>query len=198
MEKKDKKVKSTLSSMILAMVIVSGVAALVLGYVYGITQEPIQKIKDNKELEAIAEVVFGEFDNNPFEEKTEITTTDGKDKLVLYPARNGVNISSVAIKTYTNNGFGGKIELIVGFFLDGTINAYKVIDHKETPGLGTKIMEPKFASQFKGMSPDNELFRVGQDGGEIDAVTGATISSRAVIDAINRAYGAYRKFRTGN
>ena len=86
---------------------------------------------------------------------------------------------------------------MVGFMLDGSISGYKLIDHKETPGLGTKVADEAFAGQFKGLNPDKVDFRVKKDGGDIDAVTAATISSRAVIDAIQRAYDAYTTFSAG-
>lgn len=185
--------------MIIVLISVAGLSALILGIVYKLTEGPIQKSKDQRSFEAISEVVYGEFDNNPFEEKHIIPTSDGKGKLELYPARKDGNISSVAIKTYTNNAFGGKMELMVGFYVDGTINKYKVIDQKETPGLGTKISEPKFSDQFNGINPGKHVFKVKQDGGDIDAVTAATISSRAVIDAIQRAFDAFNKLSsTGN
>ena len=117
---------------------------------------------------------------------------------MLYPARRNGTISAVAIKTSTNKGFGGRMDLIVGFFLDGTISGYKVINANETPGLGSKVDEPRFKEQFSGIRPQKNLFKVKQDGGEIDAVTAATISSGAVIDAIQKAYDAYNKFSTGN
>ena len=81
--------------------------------------------------------------------------------------------------------------------LDGTVSGYKVIHSNETPGLGTKVSEPRFKEQFAGIRPKKHLFKVKQDGGGIDAVTAATISSRAVIDAIQKAYDAYNKFSTG-
>lgn len=156
-----------------------------------------KKAGEAKELEAVAEVIYGGFDNDPFQEKTYINTANGKERLVLFPARRNGTISGVAIKTSTNKGFGGKMELIVGFFLDGTVSGYKVIHSNETPGLGTKVSEPRFKEQFAGIRPKKHLFKVKQDGGEIDAVTAATISSRAVIDAIQKAYDAYNKFSTG-
>ncbi len=189
---------SSLSHMIIVLVAVAGLSALILGYVYRLTEVPIRKAKDQRELEAISEVVYGDFDNNPFEEKHIIPTADGKGKVELYPARKEGNITSVAIKTYTNNAFGGKMELMVGFFVDGTINKYKIIDQKETPGLGTKVSEAKFSSQFNGLNPGKHIFKVRQDGGEIDAVTAATISSRAVIDAIQRAFDAFRKLNSSS
>ena len=148
------------------MLVVACGSAAVLAWVYAITREPIKKAGEAKELEAVAEVIYGGFDNDPFQEKTYINTADGKERLVLFPARRNGTISGVAIKTSTNKGFGGK-------------------------------MEPRFKEQFAGIRPKKHLFKVKQDGGEIDAVTAATISSRAVIDAIQKAYDAYNKFSTG-
>ena len=185
-----KKMPSTLRNMITAMVITAALAGAVLGISYKITKGPIEAAKDTRKMEAVKEVVFGEFDNNPFQDRIEI----GKTGIELYPARQGSKITSIAVKTYSNNGFSGRIELIVGFLLDGTINGYKIIDQKETPGLGTKVSENKFSEQFKGMNPGSSNFKVRQDGGEIDAVTSATISSRAVIDAIKRGYDNYTRF----
>lgn len=198
MNKTKQPLSSTLPHMISVLVIVAGLSALILGYVYELTKTPINKAKDQKKLEAISEVVYGDFDNNPFEEKHIISTADGKGKVELYPARKDGVITSVAIKTYTNNAFGGKMELMVGFFVDGTINKYKVIEQKETPGLGTKVLEEKFSSQFSGINPGRHVFKVKQDGGDIDAVTAATISSRAVIDAIQRAFDAFNRLNSSS
>ena len=126
-----------------------------------------------------------------------ITTKDKKHKLELYPARKDGNINSFAIKTYTNNGFGGRIDLIVGFYIDGTVKNFKLLKHGETPGLGSKADEPKFKNQFDGFNPNRHKFKVKQDGGEIDGITAATITSRAVIDAIQRAVDAYNNFNAG-
>ncbi len=191
-----KPIKSSLFNMIFALLAVAVLSAAALGYVYQITKEPIARAKDQKTLDAIREVV-GSFDNNPFAEKTAVTTPGGKYKLELYPARENGIITSVAIKTFSDNGFGGKIELIVGMLMDGTITGYKVIEQKETPGLGTKITENKFAGQFIGLNSYYDTIKLKKDGGEIDAVTGATISSKAVIDAVEKAVQTYKKFNTG-
>ena len=100
------------------------------------------------------------------------------------------------MKTYSDNAFSGRLELIVGFLLNGTITDYKVISHKETPGLGSKITKEKFARQLRGFNIEKQNLKVRQDNGDIDAVTSATISSRAVLDAIRRAYDSYNKFNT--
>ena len=175
--------------MIAALLAVAVLSAAALGYVYQITKEPIARAKDQKTLDAIREVV-GTFDNNPFAEKTTIATPDGKSELELYPARENGIVTSVAIKTFSDNGFGGML-------MDGTVTGYKVIEQKETPGLGTKIAESKFADQFIGLNSYHDQFKLKKDGGEIDAVTGATISSRAVIDAVEKAVSTYKKFNAG-
>lgn len=89
------------------------------------------------------------------------------------------------------------MEVIVSFLLDGTVGDFKVINHKETPGLGSKVNDLSFRKNVAGLSPNSDSFKVDKDGGEIDAITGATISSRALIDAIQKAYRGYLKFNTG-
>ena len=191
-----KPAKSTLFNMIFALLSVAVISAASLGYVYQITKEPIEKAKNKKTLDAISAVV-GDFDNDPFEEKTSVVSPNGKYELELFPARQNGIITSVAIKTFSDNGFGGRIELIIGMLMDGTITGYQVIDQKETPGLGTKITEKSFSDQFIGLNSYVDELKLKKDGGEIDAVTGATISSKAVIDAVEKAVETYKKFNAG-
>ncbi len=187
---------TSLTRLIFVMLVVACGSAALLGFVYEITKAPIQKANDDKELAAISGVILEEFNNNPFKERTLIPGKHNQGQLTLYPARKDGKIKAVAIKTSSDKAFGGKIELIVGFFLDGTISGYQIISSKETPGLGSKVSDAKFSEQFIGIRPKKKTFKVKQDGGEIDAVTAATISSRAVIDAIQKAYDAYHKFST--
>jgi electron transport complex protein RnfG len=81
-------------------------------------------------------------------------------------------------------GFGGRIKMVVGIKTDGTVERVHIISHMETPGLGSRITEEEFLNQFRGKRLDELRLRV--DGGEIDAITGATISSRAVADAAHQ------------
>lgn len=182
---------------VITLVIIVTLSAFALGYMYNFTFEAIQKAKDTKELEAIREVV-NEFDNNPFAEKTTIMTKDKKDKLIMYPARKGGKLTSVAIKSYSNAGFGGRIEVMTGFNVSGSIKYFKVISSNETPGLGSKVDEPKFKEQLTDFYPHRQILKVKQDGGDVDAVTAATISSRAVLKAIARAYDAFSNFNSGD
>ena len=182
--------------MVITLTLIAIISAFMLSSVYQLTEEPIAKAKDNRELEAISQVVT-EFDNNPFAEKMTIITSDGKDKLSLFPARKNGNITSFAIKTFSDNGFGGRIEMIVGYYIDGAIKNFKITSHQETPGLGSKADEQRFKEQFDGFHPSKQKLKVHQDGGDIDAITAATITSKAVLDAIQKASDAYHNFNTG-
>ena len=181
---------------VITLVVIATLSAFILGYVHNVTLEPIKKAKDGNELQAIAQVT-GQFDNNPFAEKMTIFTKSKKHKLTMYPARKNGHLNSVAIKSYTNTGFGGRIELMIGFNVDGSIKSFKVISSNETPGLGSKVDEPKFKEQLEGFYPQRQILKVKQDGGDVDAVTAATISSRAVLRAIERAFDAFNNFNSG-
>jgi electron transport complex protein RnfG len=82
---------------------------------------------------------------------------------------------------------------MAGFRPDGTIINISVLEQKETPGLGTKMAEPAFKDQFNDKNPDQFKLKVKKDGGQVDAITAATISSRAFCDAIQKAYNTLRK-----
>ena len=181
---------------VITLVVIASLSAFLLGYVHDKTFNAIQKAKDNQILQAISDVA-GEFDNDPFAEKTTIYTKNKKDKLTLYPARKNGKLTSVAIKSYSNSGFGGRIEIMTGINVSGAIKTFKVISSNETPGLGSKVDEPKFKEQLVDFYPHRQILKVKQDGGDIDAVTAATISSRAVLKAIERAFDAFTNFNSG-
>ncbi len=82
---------------------------------------------------------------------------------------------------------------MVGMLPDGTINQIFVLEQKETPGLGTKIKDPKFKDQFLKKNPASWKMLVKKDGGEVDAISAATISSRAFCDAVQKAYDSFMK-----
>lgn len=183
--------ESNFLNMVITLFIVSSVAALVLGGVYTVTKEPIALAKKRK-LEAAIKTVLPEFDTL---RSAKIALGDGDDSLVFYFGSKDKKIIGTAVKTYTMKGFSGKIELMVGFLQDGTISNTAVVSHKETPGLGDKmdIKKSDFPVQFKGKNPANYLLKVTKDGGDVDAITAATISSRAFCDAVDRAYKAFDK-----
>ena len=184
------KKESTLGNMIIALVAVTFAASTSLGFVYQLTKEPIAAARLAKKMEAIQNVL-PEFNNEPNMEVYKIPV-DG-DTLYLYPAKIDEGLVGTAIESYTNQGFSGEIKIMVGFLPDGSIYDVAVLEHKETPGLGDKMERKKsdWGTQFKGKNPKYFNLSVKQDGGNIDAITASTISSRAFCDAINRAYNVY-------
>ncbi len=184
--------ESTLVNMVLALFVITLVSAASLGGVFELTKGPIAKSKEKKLNDAIIKVV-PEYDNSPGEEMYEIKPEDGAEMLQCFPAKKDGKLVGTAIKTYTNSGFSGLIRVMVGLKPDGTINQVSVLEHKETPGLGTKMSDASFKNQFVNKNPESFKVSVTKDGGEIDAITAATISSRAFCDAVVRAHKAYMK-----
>ncbi|MGM0497292.1 MAG: RnfABCDGE type electron transport complex subunit G [Bacteroidota bacterium] len=184
--------ESTFTNMVLTLFIVTLVASSTLGLIYKVTKNPIEQGKLEKKTQAIKNVV-PDFTNQPLEEahKTEI---DGME-ITLYPAKKEGKLVGVAASTITTKGFSGEIKLMVGFKSDGTINNIAVLEHKETPGLGDKMEKSKsdWSLQFNGKDPEDFELYVQKDGGDVDAITASTISSRAYCDAVRRAYEAFKK-----
>lgn len=184
-----KKLESNFINMVVVLFAVTLIASAAVGYVYTLTAGPIEAAKQTKQVNAIRQVIPGEFDNDPSADVWKMQTPDGGE-LEFYPAQKSGELVGTAVKTYTNNGFGGKVWLMVGFNPDGTISNYSVLEHKETPGLGSK-MDLWFTSGGKGnvigKNPGTSGLKVSKDGGDVDAITAATISSRAFLDAVNRA-----------
>lgn len=184
-----KKLESNFINMVVVLFAVTLIASAAVGYVYTLTAGPIAAAKQAKQVNAIRQVIPGEFDNDPSREVWKKETPDGGE-LEFYPAKKNGELIGTAVKTYTNNGFGGQVWLMVGFNPDGTIHNYSVLEHKETPGLGSK-MDQWFTKDGKGnvtgKNPGTTGLKVRKDGGDVDAITAATISSRAFLDAINRA-----------
>jgi len=185
------KTKSSFKNMVLSLTLISMISAAGLGSIYQFTKGPIELSNLQKKVEAIKQVV-PEFDNNPYEEVLRIPTGEG-DSLDVYPAKMNGSIVGFAINTYTRKGFSGDILLMTGFNADGSIYNIAVLEHKETPGLGSKMTEPKFKDQFKDMNLAGIALKVKKDGGQVDAITSATISSRAFCDAVQRAYNTLEK-----
>jgi electron transport complex protein RnfG len=180
------KKESTFLNMLLTLFVVTLLAAGMLGSVYALTKEPIRLAELKKKNEAISVVVPG-FDNEPSQEVQKLFL-DG-DTLYFYNARKGDQVLGTAVETFTNQGFGGQVKLMVGFNPDGTITDIAVIKHSETPGLGDKMERGKsdFHVQFMGKDPGSFKLAVKKDRGDVDAITASTISSRAYCDAVQRA-----------
>jgi electron transport complex protein RnfG len=186
------KLESSFKNMVLILTIITLFAALTLASVYTYTKEPIALSKIAKQQKAIQQVLPAGFDHlaDP------VTVEDGNESLVInkaYDKQN--NFIGAAIQSSSSNGYSGKIVVMVGFDASGTIVDYAVLDQKETPGLGTKMVEwfktDKGNQSIKGKNAETTNLTVKKDGGEIDAITAATISSRAFLFTIRNAYHAF-------
>jgi electron transport complex protein RnfG len=180
--------ESTFINMVLTLFIVAAISATTLGLMNEVTEEPIAAAKLKAKLEAVEKVV-PEFDNDPATEMYILPSDLGD--FECYPAKMGDKLVGTAISSITMKGFSGEIRVMVGLNPEGVIVNSSVLEHKETPGLGTKMNLPKFKDQFMGKNPAEFKVKVTKDGGGIDAITAATISSRAFCDAVARAYEAY-------
>lgn len=186
------KKESTLLNMVLALGIITLAASTALGYIYELTKDPIAAARLAKRIKAIGMVVPA-YDNNPVDDMYRLPVPQGGDSLEVYPVSEGGAPAGYAVRTVSARGYGGEVWLMVGFLPDGTIHDISVLEHKETPGLGTKLAEDPFRGQFKGKNPGSFDLRVKKDGGEVDALTGATISSRAFGEATQLAYDTFMK-----
>lgn len=188
------KKESTFLNMSLTLLIVTAVAALALGGVYNLTKEPIEKAERDYLYKQINVVVPGAADADIRNFK--VKSIDLEDSLDFYEVTKDGEFIGMAVKTFTKKGFSGKFKVVVGFDKDGKIKDSNILEHKETPGLGDKMDKAKanWNDQYKGLDPATVDLRVKKDGGEIDAITAATISSRAYSDAIQRAYDTYMNY----
>ena len=182
------KLESSFKNMLLSLVTICVVAATALAGIYLLTKDQIQKQQKEKQQQAILNVLPA---------GVEIAAPETIDGMVIYRATLNGEAAGAAVET-SAMGFGGEQKIIVGFDKAGKIFNYEVLEHQETPGLGDHIVEwfknaDKPGQNIIGRQATGD-FRVSKgDGGDIDAITAATISSRAFLKAINQAYNAYAK-----
>ena len=185
-----KKLESTLTNMLLVLTGVTVVSVALLAWVNELTKEPIAQANAKALSDAIAVVIPG-FDNNPAEEAETVEVEGTTYK--IYPATQGGKPIGAAVEA-SANGFGGTLTVLVGFDTEGNIIDYSLLSHAETPGLGSKASDwfKKGAKgDITGKNPGTQSLTVSKDGGEIDAITASTITSRAFLQAVNNAWSAY-------
>lgn len=203
------KKESGFVNMVVTLFLVTGIAALTLSLVADATKEKREEAKKAK-IEKAIKAVLPPFENTkeykvgldskPLESIFRLSSGGG-DSLTFYE---GINkdgeIVGVAVKSFTDAGFSGRFWIIAGFYPDGKVYDVKVVEHKETPGLGDKMEKKKsdWSNQFKEWSIPDSALLVTKDGGKVDAITASTISSRAFCDALQRAYDTYKKQKGGN
>jgi electron transport complex protein RnfG len=187
--------ESNFRNMVMTLFLVTFVAAAALGLVYEFTKEAIAEAKMRAQNEAI-EKVLPSFEQ--LGETIKVAAENDEDTIEIFPAYKGNELVGYAVKTFTNNGFSGFISIMAGIDNSGNFSGYEVLEHAETPGLGSKMndwfrSEEKPAQSVIGKNPETTNFEVSKDGGDIDAITASTITSRAFLDAMRRAYRAYEE-----
>ena len=190
-----KKLESTFTNMVLSLVLIAVVAAAALAGVFTLTNDKIEDQKNQKRQSAIREVVLPDAAENVeilIASSDTITSEDGNQAWVIHNIHVNGEFIGAAVET-SGTGFGGEQKLMVGFNPTGEIINYTVLEHQETPGLGDKITAwfktEKGNQDIRGRKGGELL--VKQDGGDVDAITAATISSRAFLKAIREAYVAF-------
>ena len=185
------KLKSTLPNIILSLTAVCVLAGTALAATNNYTEKTIAAAMEVELQNAIKKVV-PEFDNNPADDKYKAVAAG--DSLTIYPAKKSGKTIGYAIESYTKDGFSGLIRIMVGFDSEGKLHNFSVLEHNETPGLGSKMQEwfstDKNRQNILGRDMTKGSLKVTKDGGDIDAITASTITSRAFLDAVNLAYAA--------
>lgn len=181
-----KKLPSTLPNMLCVLTLISVIAAGALAYVNQLTAGPIEENKARTLAEGINSVLG--VDNAQVQETKTVQDANGND-VILYATDKGM-----AVQAIDPNGFGGKLKVLVGFAEGGTIKGYTVLEHAETPGLGAKAgfwFQQGQKGDIIGKNPGEKALTVSKDGGDVDAITASTITSRAFLRAVNVAFQAY-------
>ena len=182
--------------MLLVLTGVTAISVALLAYVNELTKGPIAEANAKTLNEALKEVL-PYFTNNPVAEcDTMFSEKDCKKVVdfIIYPAKNGERWVGTAVEA-KSMGFGGELKVLVGFDAEGKIYNYSLLSHAETPGLGSKAADwfkEGNKGSINGMNPGEQPLTVSKDGGQVDAITASTITSRAFLNAVNAAYGAYK------
>jgi Na+-translocating ferredoxin:NAD+ oxidoreductase subunit G len=184
-----KKLESSFKNMSIVLTLVAIVTASLLAYVNDITAKPIRDIQAKQLADGINKVI-GVSNLNVATPDTVKKSIEGKIfTFVVYKTTDKNNKSmGTAVQSITD-GFGGPLAVLVGFDSDGNIKGYTILQTQETPGLGVKAAE-WFQKGNKGCIIGKKAgeLKVSKDGGDVDAITASTITSRAFLKAVNQAY----------
>ncbi len=179
---------SGLSKMIVVLGVICLASAAGLSYVNDLTRAPIAEAMRRELLDAV-EAVLPPFDNQPDADSVKFDDT------LYYVGKAEEDVVGIAFEVSTMEGYGGLIRALVGVDPSGTVTGVRILQHLETPGLGAKADNPEFLAQFKGGSLNSAKWAVKKDGGDFDQITGATITPRALIKAIEEGLTRYAAVR---
>ncbi|MBR1500272.1 MAG: RnfABCDGE type electron transport complex subunit G [Bacteroidaceae bacterium] len=189
-----KKLESSLLNLTLVLTLVAVVMGGILAFVNHLTEGPIQEQKDKALADGIKAVMV--CNDLVVAEPVEVKqTVDGKEHtFIIYNVKDAQGKDLGAAVQSVTMGFGGDLKVLVGFDSEGSILGYTLLEHAETPGLGAKAdqwFQRGQKGDIIGKSPAEPL-TVSKDGGQVDAITASTITSRAFLKAVNNAYNAYK------
>ena len=189
------KLKSSITNMALVLTGVAVITGGILAYVNNLTSGPIAQQKEKALADGIKAVMGG---GELSVAKTDtVRQNDEKGKemtYIIYQTQDSQKKDLGAAVESTTQGFGGDLKILVGFDPEGNILGYTLLEHAETPGLGAKAdqwFQKGAKGDIIGKNPKEELI-VSKDGGQVDAITASTITSRAFLLAVNNAYKAYK------
>ncbi len=185
-------IQSSFKNMVLCLFVICIVCSTLLAVVYAVTAAPIQAAAEANTNAAIAQVVPS-FDGVPVSETISVDGTEYQ----YYTVSDKSGVAGYAIIS-SASGFGGAVQVMVGFYPDGKIYNTAVLAQAETPGLGAKCTEPAFRDQFRDFDPAVKKLSVTKDGGDVNAITASTITSRAFCDALNGAVRVFNEITGGS
>ena len=190
-----KKLESSLTNMVLVLTGVAVIMGGILAYVNHLTEGPIAQQKEKTLADGIKTVMV--CDDLVVTKTDTLRRNDAKGKeqtYIIYQIQDAQNQNLGAAVESTTGGFGGDLKVLVGFNTEGKILGYTLLEHAETPGLGAKAdkwFQRGEKGDIIGKDPKEPL-TVSKDGGQVDAITASTITSRAFLLAVNNAYNAYK------
>jgi electron transport complex protein RnfG len=164
--------------------------------VHQVTAEQIAENQRQATYRAFDQILQGKvYDNSPLDHPTELAPVEwlnGGEPITIYTAKSNGKAIATLLSIDAQSGYNGKITLLLGILADGTLSGVEVVNHHETPGLGDKIESRRsdWLKQFAGRSlefPDEDYWGVKRDGGVFDQITGATVTSRAVVMSLKQA-----------
>lgn len=189
------KLESSLTNMVLVLTGVAVIIGGILAFVNHITEGPISEQAKLALAEGIKSVMGG---GDLTVVKTDtVRQNDPKGKemtYIIYQTQNAQKQDLGAAVESTTGGFGGNLKVLVGFDPQGNVLGYTLLEHAETPGLGAKAdkwFQKGEKGNIIGKNPAEPL-TVSKDGGQVDAITASTITSRAFLLAVNNAYKAFK------
>ncbi|MBN1551639.1 RnfABCDGE type electron transport complex subunit G [bacterium] len=176
---------------VIILMLIALSAGICLSVVYTATKDRIEEVKRQQRREAFQEVLPF---INQLPDDMHITFEDKQNRVSVYAIDRDGDLLGAALEISTKAGYGGDMTFLVGVDPSGKVKGFSLLEQKETPGLGTKAEKKKFWGQFLDKTTETFDFKVQKDGGDVMAITAATITSRAVSEGVERGLLTYKNY----